>query len=362
MKSDDQDSRRPGWPARYGLAALTAIGTLFVLRIPRLGGTFGSLMFLAFLFAAWYGGGGAGLFCVVLFEAGILAFILRSGVGPTFANYRDLAATFLVGAIISGLVEALHRARRRAEAASREVAARAADEAQRKDEFLAMLGHELRNPLAAIANAAQILETPEAAEDHPWARDMLRRQVGQLIRLVDDLLDVSRIGRGKIRLDRRRLDLGSVVRAAVDAARPTIEAGRHELCLVIPADPIEVDADPARLEQVIVNLLNNAAKYTEPGGRIRVEVTACLEAGEAIVRVSDSGIGIAPEMLPRVFDLFAQSERALDRAQGGLGIGLSMVQRLVEMHGGRVEAQSDGQGQGSLFTVRLPMMPAVEAD
>ncbi len=357
MNSDDQDSRRPGWPARYGLAALAAIGTLFVLRIPSVGGNFSSLIFLAFLLSAWYGGGGAGLFCVVMMEGSYLAILFLSGERTTFRLYRDLATIFLVGSIISGLVEALHQARRRAEAAGREVAARAADEAQRKDEFLAMLGHELRNPLAAIANAAQILEMPEAAEDHPWAREMLRRQVGQLIRLVDDLLDVSRIGRGKIRLDRSRLDLGEVVRAAVDAARPAIETRRHDLCLMIPTDPIEVDADPARLEQVIVNLLNNAAKYTEPGGRIKVEVEACLEANEAMVRVSDSGIGIAPEMLPRVFDLFAQSERAIDRAQGGLGIGLSMVQRLVEMHGGRVEARSDGQERGSTFTVRLPMTP-----
>ncbi len=355
MNSDNQGSRRPGWPVRYGVAALTAIVSYLVLKIPGFAGTFGSVTFLAFLFAAWYGGGGAGLFCVALLEAIILAEILCTRGRPTFENDRDLAAVFLVGAIISGLVEALHRARRRAEAAGREGAALAADEARRKDEFLAMLGHELRNPLAAITNAAQILEMPEAAEDHPWAREMLRRQVGQLIRLVDDLLDVSRIGRGKIRLDRARLDLGAVVHAAVDAARTTIEAQRHDLRLVIPADPIEVDADPTRLEQVIVNLLNNAAKYTEPGGRIEVE--ARREGDEAVVCVKDTGIGLAPEILPRIFDLFTQADGSLDRSQGGLGIGLSMVQRLVEMHGGRVEAQSDGQGRGSLFIVRLPMTP-----
>ncbi len=355
MNSDNQGSRRPGWPVRYGLAALAAIGTLLVLRIPSVGGHFSSLIFLAFLLSAWYGGGGAGLFCVVMMEGGYLAILFLSGERTPFRLYRDLATIFLVGSIISGLVEALHRARRRAEAAGREGAARAADEARRKDEFLAMLGHELRNPLAAINNAAQILEMPEAAEDHPWAREMLRRQVGQLIRLVDDLLDISRIGRGKIRLDRCRVDLGVAVRAAVDAARPILEAQRHDVHLAIPPDPMEVDADPARLEQVVVNLLNNAAKYTEPGGRIDVEIQR--EGAEAVIRVKDSGIGIAPEMLPRIFDLFAQADRSLDRSQGGLGIGLSMVQRLVEMHGGRVEARSDGQGRGSTFIVRLPMPP-----
>jgi PAS domain S-box-containing protein len=237
----------------------------------------------------------------------------------------------------------------------RRVEARLAEEARRKDEFLAMLAHELRNPLAAISNAVQLLVRPDADEFHPWAREVTGRQVRQLTRLVDDLLDVSRISLGKVQLRPQVVDLAMAACSAAEVVRPLIDERGQELRLSIPPGPIELEADPARLEQVIVNLLNNAAKYTEPGGRIDLEVSR--EPGQAVVRVTDTGIGIGPELLPQIFDLFTQGDRTLTRSEGGLGIGLTMVQKLVEMHGGRVAAQSDGQGCGSTFTVRLPVRP-----
>jgi signal transduction histidine kinase len=228
-----------------------------------------------------------------------------------------------------------------------------------KDEFLAMLAHELRNPLAPLTNALHMLrpdglEGPEAEQ----VRAIAERQVRHLTRLVDDLLDVSRINNGKIQLRKGRVDLGAAIARAVDSARPLIESRRHELSISLPDGPVSLEADAARLEQVLSNLLNNAAKYTEPGGRIELE--AGCEADEAFVRVRDTGIGIAPELLPRVFDLFTQEERSLDRSQGGLGIGLTLVRRLVQLHGGSVVATSDGVGRGSEFVVRLPLGPSVE--
>jgi PAS domain S-box-containing protein len=233
---------------------------------------------------------------------------------------------------------------------------RSAEEARRKDEFLAMLAHELRNPLAAVSNAAQLLALPNAEDAHEWSRQVIGRQVHQLSRMVDDLLDVSRISRGKIQLRPQRVDLAEVVHSAVQVVRPLIDERRHVVDVTTPSVPVEFEADPVRLEQVIVNLLNNAAKYTEPGGRI--EIIAGLEAGRAVVRVIDTGIGIGPELLPRVFELFTQGDRALSRAEGGLGIGLTMVQKIAEMHGGGVGVSSDGPGRGSMFTVWLPVRPA----
>ena len=225
---------------------------------------------------------------------------------------------------------------------------------RRKDEFLAMLAHELRNPLAPVRNAVQILRARGAgASEAQWAHDVIDRQVQQMSRLVDDLLDVSRIARGKIDLRRETVTLGAAVANAVEACRPAMERARHELTVSVPAEPIYVEADIARLSQVFSNLLTNAAKYTDPGGRIRVE--ASRDATHAIVHVSDNGIGIPPHMLHRVFDMFVQVERAGDHSQGGLGIGLTLVKRLVELHGGEVEARSPGTGQGSEFVVRLPL-------
>jgi PAS domain S-box-containing protein len=224
-----------------------------------------------------------------------------------------------------------------------------------KDEFLALLAHELRNPLAPIPNAIQVLQDFSPADvDLKWARDVIERQVQHLTRLVDDLLDVSRISRGKINLKKEGIQLAHVVADAVEIARPHIEARKHQLTVSQLPEPVWLDADSTRLAQVVSNLLNNAAKYTEKGGHIWL--TVAREGAEAVLRVRDTGVGIAPEMLPHVFELFTQADRSLDRSQGGLGIGLTLVRQLVQMHGGQVLASSDGQGVGSEFVVRLPIL------
>ncbi|HWA98935.1 MAG TPA: response regulator [Pirellulales bacterium] len=234
-----------------------------------------------------------------------------------------------------------------------EVVLRDAD--RQKDEFLAMLAHELRNPLAPIRNAAQILllkgsEIPELQ----WAREVIDRQVHLMTRLVDDLLDVSRITTGKLELRTQIVDLAQVVRAAVETSLPLIERDQHQLSLSLPAEPVVVNADVIRLAEVFSNLLNNAAKYTERGGRIELRVEGGLT--DAAISVKDSGIGISKEMLPRVFNLFTQVDRHLHRNQGGLGVGLTLARRLVEMHGGTIEAHSAGLNMGSEFIVRLPLI------
>ncbi len=273
------------------------------------------------------------------------------------------------------------------------------DADRRKDEFLAMLAHELRNPLAPIRNALQIMRLaagdPAAVER---ALDVMERQAQQLVRLVDDLLDVTRIARGKIELRKEPVPLASVVESALETSRPLIKAAGHELIVSLPQEPVWLHADSARLAQVVSNLLNNAAKYTPAGGCIRLSAELADDtptprrpdaeseetlatarstgrstrrstgrsprrstgrpprpASNVVLRVRDTGVGIAAEMLPQIFEKFSQVERSLERSQGGLGIGLWLVQRLVELHGGTVEAQSEGLGRGSEFVVRLPV-------
>jgi signal transduction histidine kinase len=223
-----------------------------------------------------------------------------------------------------------------------------------KDEFLATLSHELRNPLAGISNALYLLSQFGAHEARPRElRQLIQRHTDYLTRLVADLLDVSRITRGLVELQRQPLDLAAVVNRAVEVNRPLIEGRRHELTVSLAPETLRVDADPVRLEQVLTNLLSNAAKYTEPGGKIRLSVQR--DGGEGVLRVEDTGSGISPELLPRVFDLFTQAERSYARTHGGLGIGLHIVKRLVELHGGTVTAHSAGAGHGSEFVVRLPL-------
>lgn len=246
------------------------------------------------------------------------------------------------------------------EALQREVRERLrAEEALRemnrcKDEFLATLAHELRNPLAPVRNALEIIRlganNPQSLER---GRTMMERQVVHMVRLIDDLLDISRITRGKIQLRTERIDLAAVVANAIEGSRPLIDAGNHRLHVSLRCPDVVMDADPTRLTQILMNLLNNAAKYTESGGDIYLD--ASTEKGMLVLRVKDTGCGIPAEMLSRVFTMFAQSERSRERSQGGLGIGLSLVRGLVELHGGSVEAQSDGPGKGSEFIVRLPL-------
>lgn len=231
------------------------------------------------------------------------------------------------------------------------------DADRRKDEFIATLAHELRNPLAPIRNAVRLLGSGggDAPIDTTWARDVIERQVSQMARLLDDLLDISRISLGRVELQPGRVTLTSVVDMAIETSHPAIERGRHRLVVQLPAQPVWLQADAVRLAQVLSNLLNNAAKYTEPGGRIRLEAAVLQPGNEVAISVSDDGIGIAPEQLARVFEMFAQAQPALDRSQGGLGIGLALARGLTEAMGGRIDADSEGPGRGSRFTVYLPL-------
>jgi signal transduction histidine kinase len=230
---------------------------------------------------------------------------------------------------------------------------------RRKDEFLATLAHELRNPLAPIRNGLDILRAAPEGPNAQEIRDMMDRQLTHLLRLVDDLMDVSRVSHGKIELRKARIALSDVLKAAVEASDPLITTGGHELVLDLPDAPVWLDADLTRLSQVVSNLLNNAAKYTPEGGKL---VLSARRAGdEVLISVSDNGIGIPSEMLPRVFDLFTQVRGNLDRSRGGLGIGLALVKQLVEMHEGVIVAESAGPGKGSSFRLRLPMVEVAPA-
>jgi two-component system CheB/CheR fusion protein len=229
------------------------------------------------------------------------------------------------------------------------------DADRRKDEFLATLAHELRNPLAPISNAVRLLGRPDGRRSADRLVEMVERQVRHIVRLVDDLMEVSRITRGKLELNMEPLELSQAVQAALEISQPAIDQGRHQLTVTLPAEPLRLVADKVRLTQVFANLLNNAAKFTDPGGKI--SLTAWREGDEALVAVRDTGVGIAPEQLPRVFEMFAQVQREGARGVGGLGIGLTMARSLVDLHGGSIGVASEGPGHGSEFMVRLPLAP-----
>jgi signal transduction histidine kinase/CheY-like chemotaxis protein len=260
---------------------------------------------------------------------------------------RPVRVTALASAVHSALRARERQYQTRAHLLERE------DADRRKDEFLATLAHELRNPLAPIRNSVSLLRLSGAAGPAGQVWEMMDRQVDHMVRLVDDLMEVSRITRGKIELRKEMVDLAEVVAAAVETSRPLIDAARHQLTIELPPEALPVEADPVRLAQVFSNLLNNAVRYTDPGGRIGI--AAKRDDGSAVVIVSDTGIGIAAEALPRVFDMFVQANARDSRAQSGLGIGLTLVRSLVEMHGGSVAARSAGAGLGSEFLVRLPL-------
>ena len=244
----------------------------------------------------------------------------------------------------------LHR-----EVSERTRAEQALQEADRnKNEFLAMLAHELRNPLAPILNALQLLRMKPSASQSQWAQEVIQRQLAALTRLVDDLLDVSRITRGKITLTRQPLTVATLITRAVETVEPLITERKHQLMLRIPPEVLRVDGDSTRLTQALGNVLGNAAKYTERGGRI--DLICARRGAEVEIRVRDNGIGIPAELLPRIFDLFTQLDRRSDDSFGGLGIGLALVRRLVEMHGGSITASSNGEGTGSEFVIRLPLL------
>jgi signal transduction histidine kinase len=225
---------------------------------------------------------------------------------------------------------------------------------RRKDEFLATLAHELRNPLAPIRNGLQILRMSPNGDVSEDVREMMDRQLTHLVRLIDDLLDVSRVSQGKIDLRKERITLQMAIQAAIEVSRPLIENGNHTLTLDIPKEHIWLEADETRLAQIVSNLLNNAAKYTPEGGKITLSVSE--KKNQAIITISDNGVGIPVDMLPKVFELFTQVDHNLERSQGGLGIGLALVKQLVEMHDGVIQAESLGLGKGSIFTVQLPIL------
>jgi signal transduction histidine kinase len=311
---------------------------------------------LAVLGSAWYGGLKPGLLATALgallgaspfFQVGLSSW-------PGNRSVVVVTAFFVVIGVTASLVcEALHSARRSIEYKQRQL--EQAD--RRKDEFLATLAHELRNPLAPMRIAVELLQS---ADDQPelrsQARDMMERQLGVMVRLIDDLLDVGRITHGKLQLHMERVELALVARTALETARPHIEAQSQELTVMLPSQSVFLECDPMRLAQVLMNLLTNAAKYTEKGGHIWL--TAELQGNEVVVSVRDTGVGIAAGHLPLLFKMFSQVTPALERSQGGLGIGLALVRAIVELHGGSVEASSAGPGLGSEFIVRLPIAAA----
>jgi signal transduction histidine kinase/ActR/RegA family two-component response regulator len=266
---------------------------------------------------------------------------------------RPIEVRSLVSNVRAALRDRRRQYARRDDFVERERQAQALrDNDRHKDEFLAMLAHELRNPLAAVNNAVTVLKTSADEESRNWASDVVERQVRQLTRLIDDLLDVSRITSGKIRLRKEFVDAGSVLDQAIESARPLIDGRRHTLTVSVERGRLPLHVDVTRVGQIALNLLTNAAKYTESGGNIRL--TARREGEQVAISVRDNGMGIPPEKLPEMFKLFAQGDRSLARSEGGLGIGLTVVQKLAEMHGGSVEARSEGPGMGSEFIVRLP--------
>ena len=253
----------------------------------------------------------------------------------------------------------LYRTLKREITRSRKAEEELQDANQRKDEFLAMLSHELRNPLAPIRNAVELMRRVGSTEQRLiMARDVIDRQATQLTRLVDELLDVSRISQGKIVLKKEPVELAKIVAHSVETARPMIDQREQRLSVEVSARPVWLQGDFTRLSQTVANLLNNASKYTPEGGRIRL--TAAASKGVATITVEDNGSGIDPELLPRIFELFVQGDRGLDRSQGGLGIGLTLVKRLVELHQGQVEAHSEGVGAGARFRILLPSISAVQ--
>lgn len=361
------------WFTRFGLALGLAVVAIFVrdLLTPAWGSDVKLIMFLpAVLLAAWFGGILTGLLATAVCVAGATYLWLSPIHSFRIADPEEAVAlvTFvLVAALTSVIIEMLHRTRHRAELQSANIAelaaertrlietereARAAAEAanRAKDDFLTVVAHELRNPLAAITAAFGVLDRARTSEERVRPRQVILLQASHLARLVEDLLDAGRVMNGKIRLHRAPIDLADTLTRSVGTL---MQAGRLEQHrITIDTEPVWVDADAVRVEQIVVNLLVNSVKYTPAGGSIHVTVTK--ETNDAVLRIRDTGIGMPPDLVPRVFGLFVQGDRPADRDPGGLGIGLSLVRRLVELHGGKVKASSDGPGQGSTFEVRLP--------
>lgn len=326
----------------YGIALLTvALAVPLTFFFFPVGHSSSALFFAAVIVSAWYGGLGPGFLATALSALALDFFFLP----PLYAPDTGMTESVRLGVfvLVSFLISALNAWEKRRREDLRE-------QGQQKDRFLAVLAHELLNPLSASLNALllQRLSGTDALAVKE-AQDVMGRQLQHMARLINDVLDVSRISAGKLPLHKEPIEVAAAVARAVESVRPLVDARGHHLELDLPSEGLCLEADPTRLQQVLVNLLSNAAKYTEPGGRICV--AGARQGREIVLRVRDTGIGISPQMLPRVFDLFVQAE---DGSQGGLGIGLGLVRSLVEMHGGRVTASSAGPGRGSEFVVRLP--------
>jgi len=287
----------------------------------------------------------------------------------TLGNVTLLERPVRVPALVSAVRASLRARRRQYQirdyvGESDRIAAALREADRRKDEFLAILAHELRNPLAPLRNGLEALRLrPHDREATAWARALMERQVAQMVRLIDDLLDLSRVSRGRIELKKERADVASLVHGALEVCGTAIAAGGHRLTLDLPREPLCISCDPTRMVQVVCNLISNAAKYTPPGGSITVGARRRGNGADGTIEISvrDTGIGIPRDMLGKVFDMFTQVAQSLDRSQGGLGIGLTLVKRLVEMHGGAVEARSAGPSQGSEFIIRMPEQASADA-
>ena len=376
---------RPRLPYLVAVLGTVAILTLMSVGGPKVLQITGYLpLMVSVILAAWVGGMGPGLLATALGLGGALLF-LPNPLGhvplPTAQVALMLGRSLVLGVLVSVILETLHVTRRRLERERAQLQSeiRRRDEAEnlvhrlnedlkrreeallladrRKDEFLATLAHELRNPLAPLLNGLHLIRLGGGdTKLVEQSREMMERQVHQMVHLIDDLLDVSRITQGKLTLRRERVDIAQVVRGAVETSRPMLEERSHALAVDLPSEPVVVDGDRTRLAQVLSNLLNNAAAYTDRGGSIAVRVE---RAGDSVsIRVRDNGIGMSAETLGRIFDLYSQARPAHGAPGTGLGIGLHLSRRLVEMHGGRLEASSEGSGRGSEFAILLPAAAA----
>jgi signal transduction histidine kinase/CheY-like chemotaxis protein len=354
---------------RYAVAVLAPfVAFAVVIAFPAFleaKGTAQLLLSLAVLVSAWYGGLGPGLL------SGAMILCLTWPTELTTPNLLRMFVFSLQCVLCSVLMEWLHRSRevaeseakarrdsesalRKSDALLREQADELAELSRRKDEFLAMLAHELRNPLAALSGAVAISARSTDPEDLQWSRDSIQRNINKLARLIDDLLDVSRVTQGKIGLQKEHFEASSVIDEAVDSIQYLLASKGHQIAVSVARGSLWVSADPTRLQQIVSNLLTNAIQYSEDGSFIRLRAERC--DGEVVISVRDRGQGIRPELLPHVFELFTQGDRSLARTEGGLGIGLTMVKALVELHGGTITASSAGAGQGSEFVLRLPFV------
>lgn len=336
-----EDRSRWAWLAYPAAAGLVSLAVVPARLFPLLEPAASAFFFAAVALSAWTGGLGPGLLATTLSVVALDYFFLP----PLYALGVAFADGVWLGVFASAaiLFSSLHATQRRREWSLRQ-------QARAKDRFLTVLAHELRTPLGAVLNGLEILRCKPGGAAAERARDLAAKQARTMGQLIGDLLDASRIGRGKVRLDMERVDLPAVVITAVESVAPLVHERRHHLEVVLPPRPLYLEGDSLRLHQVLVNLLTNAARYTGAGGhiRLRVEHQSC----EAVVRVTDNGVGIAAGALPHVFDLFVQAEEG---SAGGLGIGLHLVRALVRLHGGTVTAASDGPGRGSEFVVRLPL-------